>query len=324
MTESKFSNALEILLGGYIGDVKHHIIYRAFGHTNEDQTTIHKELDVKDKVVATCGSSGDQVLCSIFFGAKKAYLIDACDYAEPVTKLKIAAIKNLSFEDFHQFWHYSNILDHKFFAKLSHDLDPETQLFWDTIMLEVGNDNEIVDRLINQHSTTNKYARCCEFFTDKQKYYKLREKLNKAEVQYIQADLAEFSEKLGKVDVIELSNIFDYYSTTQYFQIIEDLAENNLNKGGKIQLYYDLSKYNSYPFEFNSAKYLDYYKIKKLTCIDFVGLPETTTQETLKALREEVNPKKNFVDLFKQRFANQDKKSLDQYSFTNTYILEKD
>jgi len=100
------------------------ITRRCFGYSNENLEGVYKHIlskrkNIKDALVV--GSSGDQLINAIFYGAKNITLADINPMSEVVTELKIAAIKNLNFNDFLAYWDRKSrdaILDHKVYSKI--------------------------------------------------------------------------------------------------------------------------------------------------------------------------------------------------------------
>ncbi len=317
-----YDTRLETLLGQY-EDNRHSITAKAFGHTNEDLPTIFKVLAVKNKDVATVGSSGDQFLSAIYYGAKKVTLIDGCPYAEPTVKLKMAAIKNLTLDEFIKFWQPGHIFDYKIYSRISHELDEQTKQFFDTILLESGECN-LESEMISIHYNVNKYSRISDFFNDEAKYNELKEKLNTVEMEFITADILDFPKKLGKHDVILLSNIYDYVNSEKYFQTVKELKVHNLRFGGKMQIYYDLfcAKHDDILPDINKYKVG---RVKEVPCINYVLLgvgeyKKERADELLKIANAPLFERfKNYVT--GTHVTKEELKS--NGDFTNTYILEK-
>ena len=67
---------------------------------NEKLNAYFKDLNLKGSRIATVGSSGDQVLNAIFYGAKDITLIDANIFTRAYFEYKTAMIKNLNFDEF--------------------------------------------------------------------------------------------------------------------------------------------------------------------------------------------------------------------------------
>lgn len=230
--------------------------------TNENMRGIFRHLLVKGKKVATVGSSGDQLLNAVYYGAKEVTLIDGNEFAIPFVMLKIAGIKNLSLEEFNQYMTAENILSSEFYSKISHDIDPEYRMFWDDIMLNGANTLEYRMKLFNTSFQFYSGRRrggsipcsvLSEMYENESTYSELREKLRECKLNFILADLSDFPQELQDgYDVILLSNVADYIYEpmshrkigSRFFDVVKELEQNCLNPGGRMQVHYEFDEYN--------------------------------------------------------------------------------
>lgn len=215
---------------------------KVYPFTNENLYELFKHLDLKDKRVATVGSSGDQAIHSIFAGASEVDLIDMNILAEPFVELKIAAIKNLTHEEFLRFGsvvtNYTADDFTKYYSKLSHSLTGRAKEFWDNLVMD-GSDKYF-------YHFTHNYIGHEAVYNSEYVYKQLQEKLNKNDykINYIIGELEDFPRKLkGKYDLILLSNIIDYYygfnggkPREVFLNTVRDLFKNNLRNNGLIQV----------------------------------------------------------------------------------------
>ena len=95
---------------------------RIFPFTNENLDEVFYGKRLKGKRIATVGSSFDQALQAILHGCKDITHLDANPLSQPYAELKLSAIKNLTFDEFVDFFDADNMLDHKYYQKISHDL----------------------------------------------------------------------------------------------------------------------------------------------------------------------------------------------------------
>ena len=222
-------------------------IETVYPFTNEDLYQLFSQLDIKGKSVATAGSSGDQILAALIFGAKKVTLVDGSLYSEPFIKYKFAAIKNLSFEEFKaNFIDSNNYFDFKIFKKISHDLDDDALTFWGTIYSHLDDAREIKNRIANFNNQRPK----TDFLYNEKVYGLVQEILKKQdfELDFKIAEFNDFPKVLnGCYDAILLSNIFQYVNEDDYIRVVRELQE-KLNSNGKIQLNYD------FPLSFNRIR----------------------------------------------------------------------
>ena len=222
--------------------------------TNEHLYAMFKSVNVKNKDVLTVGSSGDQILYSILFGAKNITCFDVNPFVKYFFDYKVATIKTYNYEQFREIFHFNifreenknwqrDLLSASVYKKISHLLPEDTKFFWDNIFLE-------------NNSVRSIFAERPEFLIetyiwDKKIYLKLQKALNanNYSVNFIRSDITKVFDKLGtdkKYDVILLSNIFDYlghYSDTdiikarKFYRLVKKF-EQLLNPNGKIQLDY--------------------------------------------------------------------------------------
>ena len=219
--------------------------------SNERLNAYFKDLNFKDARIATVGSSGDQVLNAIFYGAKDITLIDANIFTRAYFEYKTAMIKNLDFCEFKYHLGMFSMFNWQVYSKISHDLSPRSKRFFDELMLnqdDHGHDYDegyLTDSLIRN----NLFHTPCHhqdtedenlFYNNKKDYLKLKELLieNDFKLKIINAELTEFPSKLkGEFDYIFLSNIYDYVDRDLIISVIDKLYK-KLNPGGAIQYYY--------------------------------------------------------------------------------------
>ncbi len=224
--------------------------------SNERLNAYFKDLNIKGSRIATVGSSGDQVLNAIFYGAKDITLIDANIFTRAYFEYKTAMIKNLDFETFKSHLGMFSMFNWKTYSKISHDLSKRSKQFFDELMLnqdENGHDYDegyLTDSMIRNnlfHTPCYPHDEKVEnlFYNNAKDFKKLKHLLikNNFKINYINADITEFSKKLnGKFDYIFLSNIYDYVDEKIMVPIINKLYR-KLNAGGAIQYYYTFDNY---------------------------------------------------------------------------------
>ena len=220
--------------------------------SNERLNSYFKDLNLKESRIATVGSSGDQTLNALFYGAKDITIIDANILSKPYIEYKIAMIKNLDFATFKLHLGKFSMFNWKIYAKISHDLPRDVQQFFDELMLnqdDNGRDFDegyLTDSLIRNnlfHTPCNDYDKPEEnlFFNNENDYKKLKEILveKNFKINYIIADITKFPHKLtGKFDYIFLSNIYNYYEDVASLNKIIKQLYSKINVGGAIQYNY--------------------------------------------------------------------------------------
>ena len=109
---------------------------KAYITSNELLNRYFPNLNLDGKRVATVGSSGDQVLNALFYGAKDVTLIDANIFSQAYTEYKMALISTLDYNTFLTMLKNSHCFHWKVYAKISHLLSPNTKEFFDALMLD--------------------------------------------------------------------------------------------------------------------------------------------------------------------------------------------
>ena len=144
------------------------VVKKVYHCSNEKLNAYFKDLNLKGSRIATVGSSGDQVLNAIFYGAKDITLIDANIFTRAYFEYKTAMIKNLNFDEFKSNLGMFSMFNWKIYSKISHDLSKRTKLFFDELMLnqdDKGHDYDegyLTDSLIRNnlfHSPCHNYDR---------------------------------------------------------------------------------------------------------------------------------------------------------------------
>ncbi len=182
--------------------------HNLYSNTNEELYEFFPKLNLKNASVMTVGSSGDQVLYSLMFGAKEVVCVDINPFTKFFYDLKVAGIKHFDFQGFNEYFGYykssEQTLNAEVYRQISHLLPEDSKYFWDNLFLEV---NSIPTLLMWSRPAKSHYS-----FNEKQ-YNVLKEILKKPNpVKFKCGDIKDISKNLGgkKYDVILLSNIYDY------------------------------------------------------------------------------------------------------------------
>lgn len=272
-------------------------IRTVFSFTNENLEEIFDNRDLVDKRVATVGSSGDQALYSILKGSNDVTIIDANPMTQPYVELKLAAIKNLSFEEFLDFFTYKNIFNAKYYAKISHDLSDYAKGFWDNIIMEIGEDDNNRTAFWSLFQTVGigaDFTNCrgaLSYCKDKMIFNKLKDSLDDCRIEFIVADFKDFSKELSKkFDLILLSNISDYFKDkTDYFKGVKELRRKHLKKDGVMQIYYNFKGFSLQDF---MEEFKKYFKFKK---VQLQKVKDIRNYEVFKEIIDEGNGNDSYV-----------------------------
>ena len=227
------------------------------------------QMDICDKDVLTVGASGDHVLNMITMGAKNIDYFDINPFAEKYLKLKIAAIKALTKEEFLEYFCYvrypstfennKNAMNIKIYWKISKALDEDTRYFWDNLYLENNGIDIRTSSLFDRDEEKFSILEQTNSYLMGNKYYELRELLNNSDLKmkFHNCNIKRLHRSLTKkYDYIFLSNIAQYLKNVYqkdeltYFKNIILKLDNFLNDDGQIMLSYlyeysDLYEYYS-------------------------------------------------------------------------------
>lgn len=266
--DKKMAESVKYFYNMIKNDKANATIGTVFKYSNENLRELFSKISVNGKKVLTVGSSGDQLLNALFYGAKQVDLIDANIFSRPFIELKIAAIKELELREFLDCFKTINISESQFlenYQRFSHHLPDDMKYFWDNVFLD-----GMAGRLSNIIGTFNGgiSRRGSVFYNDEKLFEALKEKLlaNDYQVSFINAELGDFSKKAnGEYDLILLSNIIDYFSSAKeekYFKkVIKNLYEDNLKPDGLLQITSSLTQRNE-AYRIMSELGLDYFRVE--------------------------------------------------------------
>ena len=283
--------------------------HKIYPLTNEYLSSYFSKLNLKDKKILTVGSSGDQVLYSLCFGAKDITHIDINPYAKFYLDLKIASYQNFDYNDFIKMFHYrlcaSNIIKSKLYRKISHSLPEDSKYFWDNIFIEF-------DKLSNfTHGTSGVYD---HYVYSEEQFNAIKTALNKPfNYQFVCLDILNILPlvKNKKYDAIFLSNIYDYidewkhlqsqknndeslrfYSAQQieFFKICKGLL-NSLNPNGILQVQYGFNYMQTNASTYVFAELFKDYKVYNIPTreggpVIIQNRPRESTTETVSTKQE--------------------------------------
>lgn len=228
----------------YDGDNKFKYLYP---FTTENIAAYMPYLDMANKKALMLGSSGDQALNAMLFGCKDIKILDMCPFTEDYYNLKKAAIEVLTRDEFLDFFSYNSagvnlnmreIFNKNTYARIHEVLKSnnlEAAYFWNYLFNKYRS-LKIRKRLfqldlcaVNQKTTFNAYLKDAEHFNE------LKKRINNSNVTFENANI--FNAKInGSFDIINISNILDYYGYESIYHLIQRLSK-SLTENGKIALY---------------------------------------------------------------------------------------
>ena len=243
MLKSDIKVALDFLNGNgedYSNDKRGYI----YGYTNEKLDLFYPHLELNDKKVLSVGASGDQIISAAQYGAKKISAFDYNPFAIEYSKLKVAAVKTLTNEEFNNYFYnadHMSLFKKKYYKKVREALDEKSRKFWDTLYIlgefDVNFENIILS-FVDNDPFGNKQS-----FLDEDNYNVAQNNLNNIDIKYIVSDFFKLHKHLSKkeiYDTIILSNIYDWFNPRQkklFLKYIQKQMSNYLNEEGIISLY---------------------------------------------------------------------------------------
>lgn len=243
---------------------------------------------VKDKKILLTGSSGDQILTSQLYGAKKITHFDINPFAKYMYELKKAAVKELNIYDFLYYFYYNleNAESFRFkeYEKIRNSLDGESLDFWDSLY-ENYSPLKIRKRLfiLRDEERMNKYFDIIPYM--KRDNYELLKEKDFIPVDFIECNLLKLADNIkDKYDVLYFSNILgriemSYFFSDDYIINIYKFMKGILNiteDEGKILLnyFYSFSKKDVYDkTNEDSVKYI-HYPVSKFNCMSNIDFHE--------------------------------------------------
>ena len=183
---------------------------RIYPFTTENIAGYMGDLNLKNKKIITVTGSADHVINSILKGASDITTFDINPLTRHYLDLKIATIKDLSYEDFlYTFLYAKNDLNSSKIKKLN--IAEESKEFW-LEQLSLKNDNWFKVRrsiLFNNEWNDSKCILRCNLYLNKENYNEVKRKLDNVKISFFSADLKDISLK-EQFDYMFLSNIIDY------------------------------------------------------------------------------------------------------------------
>ena len=226
--------------------------------TTENLDSYLNALDIKNKSCLTVTSSGDQIINLALLGASQIDCFDTNRIAYYFTKLKLAALQSLKYEEFLEYFAHlhairpnsaivlldnEKVFSYSVYKKLIYDyLDEDVKLFFDMIYSSKDYNNLEVKKLFYNMSDDRAIYNNT-YLKDKEHYYDARiacKKIMDKGINYHTLDVFDIVSIKNKYDMILLSNIYDYIDDRQkvYADFITKEVTNIVNPNGDILLNY--------------------------------------------------------------------------------------
>ena len=198
--------------------------------SNEQLEYVTQYFKNKEKILCVIGS-GDQILNSMIFKPSLIVGFDISVYPHLFLKLKMAAIRSLSRDEFVDFFfgtiytYEEDLYDDIFFYKIYPFLDDEAKNFW-TYLFEYNDWYDIYNSILFSSETViPRRAIEQNAYLNVNNYYRLREIIPKINIEYIVGDIFDLEIK-NNFDLIYLSNIIQYCNKFEYKKKIKSLTKN--------------------------------------------------------------------------------------------------
>lgn len=213
------------------------VIYKG---TNERQVDYHHHLLDKKDILTTLGSS-DQVLNSMLVNPNTITAFDISRFPKYFLYLKLAAVLNLSYEEFLDFFFESTttsgIYD-EMYDKISKSLPTDDKEFWDSLFSYFDWYDIYESSMFSRETVITSYHITQNPYLTKENYYKLRDLIPTINLQTKEGNIytMDFDQEY---DFINLSNIWNYNNPHDHKSLLKKLP---LRVGGEAISYaYDLS-----------------------------------------------------------------------------------
>lgn len=229
---------------------------------------IHK-FDLNGKSLLTVGSSCDQAINAYMFGCEDVTIVDICPFTKFYFYLKKAALLELSYEEFQNYFCYKNfprtfqdnqdVFSREIFFKLRNtlkELDYASYYFWNDLY-RCNKPLSIRERIFSYDEEKIKILKGINLYLQNEiKYNECKKTIENFEPKIIKNDI--FKEDFDRTfDNIWLSNLPQYLNHQQFKKLVENMIK-ILNDDGKLLMCY------LYQTKIDTKYYSDYAPIYNL------------------------------------------------------------
>lgn len=218
-----------------------------FAFTNEYLSEYYPKFPIERGRVLTIASGGDHILQAVLDKPKSIDAFDVNRLAIYFSKLKIAAVRALNYENFLRYFQpWDNFdsdlglfLNDNIYSKIREYLDEDTKKFWDAMYI----DGKLIWNYGNMLLAYKYYDTGSKSYIHERNFYKTKEHLNEVLIKFYQDCFPEIFKLLppsSKYDAIFLSNIYDWLSASQkkeFSTTCEKTADSYLNDNGMMAMY---------------------------------------------------------------------------------------
>lgn len=238
--------------------------------SNEMLSKINKYTKEK-KDILTVTASGDQILNFICNGTINIDTFDISRFASYFLFLKLAAIKNLTKDEYIEFFFeaiftYDEKYDDMYYT-LRKDLNKKAKDFWDSLFDYFDWYDIYNSYLFSSDEKSIGFIEKENIYLKEKNYNKLKDMIDKVNINIYNSDIFTLEELYkNKYDLIYLSNIINYVDKIKYREL---LSKFNLKENGTILTYFfDINEnikklfleenYKFYSFKDTTAKVMQY------------------------------------------------------------------
>ena len=266
------------------------------------------KFDLNNKSLLTVGSSGDQVINASLFNCKNITVVDICPYTKFYFYLKKASILTLEYEEFLEFFCYSNyskvndgnkgIFNKEKFIKIRNILrllDYEPYLFWDDLFQEFNSVQIRTGVFSEDYDYVNVLKKVNPYMYNEEYFKKTKEMIKNINPKFITDDICKIK-LFEEFDNIWLSNIGTYYSIEELKEIVESLSL-YLKENGQMLMCYLYETKEDTPYQ---EEWPDVYNLKKTIPLFKEYITEFYTFEGINGISNNDDDIKDSVLIYKK------------------------
>lgn len=241
--------------------IQRSIKHKIYPFSNEQLSQYLTNVNLKNKNVMVVGSSGDQALSAAFLGAREVCLIDANPLTQQFFNLKMAAMKNLDYMSFINFFDLKSedALSLETFNSIKKDLPLESRLFWE-IVLEKYTFKRLRNIMFQNLKAFD--AKNLPYLSSEQNFNKCKEVHKDVKFEVHTANISSFHTILKQKNyysLIMLSNISDYITRNDYKNAVQNLVP-YLTQSGLMQVAYE---FVGTDFDYSYLNGVNYFRVEE-------------------------------------------------------------
>ena len=211
-------------------------------HATEMVDTYYSRLGLEGKSILTIIGSGDQVLDAIFHGAREVAGFDVNLYSVYITKLKIAAISNLSHAEFLKYFGSGTTpasLDYGLYLKFRGGIHGVVRDFFDSLYKYYKNNGSrmVKSSFFAQRHYTSPIGLVVGYLKSDANYQRMRKRLRAAKLDLVICNIVDLQSCKGikgqRFDIVNLSNVPNFYLHKQIY------LHRQIKGGDKMMIFHD-------------------------------------------------------------------------------------